>query len=113
LKPQPLVTVSADYLTVDDSRNTEQLEALGAMNDTDDGFVAFAISQMPAANRPQWLSVRNASEPQVVAPSPAAGASQSEIVDSIKGIAGPIYGVYQYCTTFNSVFACWGVIAGL
>jgi hypothetical protein len=28
-------------------------------------------------------------------------------------VAGAIYGVYQYCTTLNSAFACWGVIAGM
>jgi hypothetical protein len=28
-------------------------------------------------------------------------------------MAGTVYGIYQYCTTLNSAFACWGVIAGL
>jgi len=25
---------------------------------------------------------------------------------------GTIYGIYQYCTTLNSAFACWGIVAG-
>jgi hypothetical protein len=103
--PQPMDIVSADYLTVDDSTNLEGLQALGAMNDTDDAFAFFAIAQM-TGTKPAWVSVRNASEPQIVAP---AGSSQ----DAIKSLAGNIYGIYQYCTTLNSAFACWGIIAGL
>jgi Phosphorylase superfamily len=103
--PQPMDIVSADFLTVDDSTDLEGLQALGAMNDTDDAFAFFAIAQMSGA-KPKWVSVRNASEPQIVAP---AGSSQ----DTIKSLAGNIYGIYQYCTTLNSAFACWGIVAGL
>jgi hypothetical protein len=97
--------VSADFLTVDDSTDLEGLQALGAMNDTDDAFAFFAIAQMTGA-KPAWVSVRNASEPQIVAP---AGSSQ----ETIKSLAGSIYGIYQYCTTLNSAFACWAIVAGL
>ena len=103
--PQPMDIVSADYLTVDDSTDLEGLQALGAMNDTDDAFAFFAITQM-AGTKPAWVSVRNASEPQIVAP---AGSSQ----ETIKSLAGSIYGIYQYCTTLNSAFACWAIVAGL
>jgi hypothetical protein len=103
--PQPMDIVSADYLTVDDSTDLEGLQALGAMNDTDDAFAFFAIAQMTGA-KPAWVSVRNASEPQIVTP---AGSSQ----ETIKSLAGNIYGIYQYCTTLNSAFACWGIVAGL
>jgi nucleoside phosphorylase len=103
--PQPMDIVSADFLTVDDSTDLEGLQALGAMNDTDDAFAFFAIAQMSGA-KPAWVSVRNASEPQIVAP---AGSSQ----DTIKSLAGNIYGIYQYCTTLNSAFACWAIVAGL
>jgi hypothetical protein len=103
--PQPMDIVSADYLTVDDSADLEGLQSLGAMNDTDDAFAFFGITQIPGA-KPAWASVRNASEPQIVAP---AGSSE----DKIKSLAGNIYGIYQYCTTLNSAFACWGIVAGL
>jgi Phosphorylase superfamily len=103
--PQPMDIVSADFLTVDDSTDLEGLQALGAMNDTDDAFAFFAIAQMTGA-KPAWVSVRNASEPQIVAP---AGSSQ----DTIKSLAGSIYGIYQYCSTLNSAFACWAIVAGL
>jgi len=103
--PQPMAIVSADYLTVDDENDTEGLQALGIMNDTDDAFLFYAISQM-SGTKPHWLSVRNASEPQIVAGANATPAT-------LGNIAGNIYGIYQYCTTLNSALACWGVIAGL
>jgi hypothetical protein len=111
--PQPMVTVSADYMTTDDNNNNEGLQNLGIMNDTDDAFVFFAINQMPAAKRPACLSVRNASEPQMVhAPFPPS-TSQEDIISILSHLAGTVFGIYQYCTTLNSAFACWGVIAGL
>jgi len=110
--PEPMDIVSADYLTVDDNHDAEGLQALGVMNDTDDAFLFYGISQM-SAPKPQWLSVRNASEPQIVAQPFPTGTSPTKIIDTLKGVAGSIYGIYQYCTTLNSAFACWGVIAGL
>ena len=111
--PEPMDIVSADYLTVDDNHDAEGLQQLGIMNDTDDAFAFYAIDTLSPAQRPKWLSVRNASEPQIVTAAFPAGTPQTTIVDKLKGIAGAIYGVYQYCTTLNSAFACWGVIAGL
>jgi hypothetical protein len=105
--------VSADYLTVDDDNDSEGLQPLGVMNDTDDAFVFYAISTMPGGKQPKWLSVRNASEPQVTVPPFPAGTPQSQIVDKLKSVAGAIYGVYQYCTTLNSAFACWSIVAGM
>lgn len=111
--PQPMDVVSADYLTVDDNNNSEGLQPLGIMNETDDAFAFYAISLLPAGKQPKWLSVRNASEPQITAKPFPAGTSQTKIIDALKSTAGAIYGVYQYCTTLNSAFACWGVIAGM
>jgi hypothetical protein len=109
---QPMDIVSADYLTVDDKLDSEGLQPLGIMNDTDDAFLFYAISQM-AGTKPHWLSVRNASEPQIVVPAFPPGTTPTAIIDKLKGVAGSIYGIYQYCTTLNSAFACWGVIAGM
>ncbi|HTC45135.1 MAG TPA: protease pro-enzyme activation domain-containing protein [Steroidobacteraceae bacterium] len=108
---QSMAVVSADYLTVDDSHDLEGLQGLGTMNDTDDAFLFFAISGL-AAPKPAWLSIRNASEPQIVASIPA-GTPTAAVSNKLAGIAGRIYGIYQYCTTLNSAFACWAVIAGL
>jgi hypothetical protein len=110
--PQPMVVVSADYLTVDDDHNSEGLQSLGIMNETDDAFAFYAISKL-TGKKPAWLSIRNASEPQIVAPPFPPGTSSTAIVDKLKGIAGSIYGIYQYCTTLNSAFACWGVVASM
>ena len=110
--PQPMATVSADYLTVDDNHNAEGLQLLGVVNETDDAFLFYAISKI-SGSKPGWLSVRNASEPQIVAKPFPPGTSTTTIVDNLKKAAGTIYGIYQYCTTLNSAFACWGVIAGL
>jgi kumamolisin len=108
---QPMAIVSADYLTVDDATDSEGLQALGTMNDTDDAFLFYAISRL-SRSKPRWLSVRNASEPQIVGPDFPKGSSQNTIINKLKGIAGPIYGIYQYCTTLNSAIACWALIAG-
>ena len=108
---QSMAVVSADYLTVDDSHDLEGLQPLGIMNDTDDAFLFYAISQM-AGTKPAWLSIRNASEPQIVA-NIASGTSASATISKLAGIAGRVYGIYQYCTTLNSAFACWAVVAGL
>jgi hypothetical protein len=110
--PQPMATVSADYLTVDDSNDSEGLQSLGIMNETDDAFVFYAIGKL-AGTPPKWLSVRNASEPQIVTPPFPAKDTPNQIVDALKSQAGNIYGIYQYCTTLNSAFACWGVVAGM
>jgi kumamolisin len=110
--PQPMDIVSADYLTVDDKSDAEGLQSSGIMNDTDDAFLFYAISKM-TGTQPKWLSVRNASEPQIVVPPFAPGTSPSAVVNKLKGVAGSVYGIYQYCTTLNSAFACWGVVAGM
>jgi hypothetical protein len=111
--PQPMDVVSADYMTTDDTSNAEHLQSLGITTDTDDAFVYFAISLMPAAKRPPCVSVRNVSDPQVEHSSFPSTTTPTEIVNILKNIGGSIYGIYQYCSTLNSAFACWGIIAGL
>ncbi len=110
--PEPMTVVSADFLSVDDTNDAEGLQALGIVNENDDAYAFFAISQMPAANRPAWLSVRNVSDPQVAVPPIPAGTPQSHVIKELSTLAGAIYGVYQYVTTINSAFACWGIVAG-
>ena len=111
--PQPMDIVSANSFTVADNSNLDDLQSQGILNDTDDAFVAYAISKMPAASQPKWVSVRNASEPQIPDPGFPSGSTQAQQISILKGIAGGIFGVYQYCTTINSAFACWGIVAGL
>jgi hypothetical protein len=109
---QPMDILSADYLTVDDNGNLEQLQSLGILNDTDDGFAVYAIHKM-SGKTPTWLSVRNASEPQITDPSFPSGTTMAQKEKQVKSLAGAVYGVYQFCTTLNSAFACWAIIAGM
>jgi hypothetical protein len=111
--PQPMDVVSADYMTTDDNNNSEGLQSLGIMNDTDDAFLFYAVSKIPAAKRPKCISVRNASEPQMVHAQFPHTTTPTEIVNILKDMAGTVYGIYQYCTTLSSAFACWGVVAGI
>lgn len=50
--PQPMDIVSGDFLTVDDNNNSEGLQPLGIMNDTDDAFAFFASTRSQAQQIP-------------------------------------------------------------
>ena len=80
--------VSGDFLTVDDNNNSEGLQPLGIMNDTDDAFAFFALNQITGAAKPHWLSIRNASEPQIQAAPFPPGTPPTKIIDSLKSTAG-------------------------
>ncbi|HTS43272.1 MAG TPA: hypothetical protein VMH01_02675 [Puia sp.] len=95
--------ISADYFSIDNSKDTEGLQELGIMNDMDDAFVAFAISQMNGP-KPEWLSIRNASEPEI---------KYSSSEKKMKDDAGNIYDTCGFHTSYNSSFAAWGVVAGM
>ncbi|HUB25169.1 MAG TPA: hypothetical protein VL992_07040 [Tepidisphaeraceae bacterium] len=106
-----MAVVTADYLTCDDTTDAEGLQALGTMNDNDDAYACFAINQLTTGNKPKWLSIRNASDPQVKAP-PSFKGTPSELDSELSTLGGAIFGVYEYVTTINSALACWAVIAG-
>jgi hypothetical protein len=96
--------LSADYFSVDDSHDTEGLQELGIIDDMDDAFVALAIEKADTAEKPRWLSIRNASEPQLPY-------SADEAVT--KDTASKIYDSCGYHTSINGAFACWAIAAGL
>ena len=73
-------------------------------------FPFYAISTL-AGRKPSWSSIRNACEPRIVTDIPA-GMSKGAIAKKLGGIAGRIYGIYQYRTTLNSAFTGRGVAAG-
>jgi len=93
--------VSADYFSVDDSNDTEKLQELGIMDDMDDAFVALAVRKSGMEGHTAWLSVRNASEPQLPSDSRA---------DQAKAIK--TYKTCGFHTSINGAFACWAVICG-
>ncbi|MDR3578100.1 MAG: caspase family protein [Anaerolineaceae bacterium] len=98
--PEPMNVLSADFFSVDDSKDTEKLQELGIMDDMDDAFVALAIKKSGAVNTAKWLSVRNASEPQI------------QFSSGEKAEASKIYDVCGYHTSINGAFVCWAVICG-
>jgi hypothetical protein len=108
---QPMAVVSSDYMTVDDANNYEGLQGLGIVTETEDAFASYAVQQLPAAGRPRWLSVRNISDPQITGDSFAPGTPKGTISKQLGSLSGSIFGVYQYCTTLSSAFACWALVA--
>jgi len=94
----PNVCVTTDGFLYDDAADTDHLQGLGCMVEMDDAVVALAIDQL-GASAPQWLSIRNASDPQM-----PAGATKQESSD--------IYLKYGFYTSFTSVLACWAAVLG-
>jgi kumamolisin len=92
------VCVTTDGFLYDDAQNTYHLQGLGCMVEMDDAVVGLAVQGI-ARNRPNWLSIRNASDPQM-----PVGATKRESSD--------IYLEYGFYTSFSSVLACWGCILG-
>ena len=92
--------LSADFFSVDDTHDTEKLQELGIMDDMDDAFVALAIEKSGRGASTGWLSVRNASEPQI------------QYSADEEANASKIYEACGYHTSLNGAFACWAVICG-
>jgi kumamolisin len=95
---EPNVNVTTDGFLYDDAQNTYHLQGLGCMVEMDDAVVGLAVQSI-STNRPNWLAIRNASDPQM-----PAGASKQESTD--------IYTRYGFYTTFTSVLACWACVLG-
>jgi hypothetical protein len=68
------------------------------MVEMDDAVVGLAVQSIPGSP-PQWLAIRNASDPQL-----PIGASTQEASD--------IYMKYGFYTSFSSVLACWACVLG-
>ena len=94
--------VSSNGFSLDDKNDTDGLQQLGSVNDMDDAFILYGLSQNTGTAKLPWLSIRNISEPQ--APN-LLKATQTEWED--------MYDAYGTYTTYNSAFACWAVICGL
>ncbi len=93
---QPNVIVTTDIFAYDDSTDHYQLQGKGSMVEMDDAVLGLACDDL-GASAPQWLAIRNASDPQV-------GPNLT------KADAAKIYEQYGYWTTLTSVLACWSVI---
>ena len=108
----PVITTGGDVETVDYFGFADTDDSYGIMRDDsrahceemDDATLPLALSQMDQPMLP-WLSVRNASDPQV--PS-----SIGNLEEQAKW-ASSIYERYGYTTTVGSAIACWALIADL
>jgi hypothetical protein len=94
--------VSSNGFSLDDKNDTDGLQQLGSVNDMDDAFILYGLSQNAGTAKLPWLSVRNISEPQAPNLSKATQTEWENMYDA--------YGTY---TTYNSALACWAVICGL
>ena len=69
--------------------------------DMDDAALPLALDQAGTATTQAWLSIRDASDPEV---------PQMATIKDEKAWAGKIYEQYGYYTAANSVLACWATI---
>ena len=109
----PTITLGGDVETVDYFAFADTDDSYGVVandpnahtEEMDDGTLAVAISLMQPPNTTPWVSIRNASDPQV--------ASSIGTLEEQKQWASKIYEKYGYWTTVNSAIACWVTIAAL
>lgn len=100
----PVVTVTTDFFAFDDVadhfklRSAEPNAHAVEMDDAALGLACAGMSKPPA-----WLSVRNASDPQMSGTSVKAEDKQ----------AASIYRRFGYTTTVMSAVACYAVLAGM
>jgi nucleoside phosphorylase len=93
--------VTTDTFAFDDSTDHFGLQGLGACCDMEDATLGLALSEM-SGEVPQWVSIRNASDPQIHNPSGDMKKAKQE--------AETIYEDYQEITTAGSVVATWATI---
>jgi nucleoside phosphorylase len=109
----PLISEGGDVETLDyfgfantdDSYGIVKNDPLAHTEEMDDATLPLALSLMPASLHAPWLSIRNASDPEVP--------SSVGDLEAQKQWASKIYQEYGYWTTVGSAIACWAVVAGL
>jgi Phosphorylase superfamily len=97
--------VTTDTFAFDDSTDFYKLQGLGKCCDMGDAVLGLALSTWtpPAGVKaPQWVAIRNASDPQIPNPNNDLKAAGAE--------AEKIYTAYQSITTAGSVVATWATI---
>lgn len=92
--------VTTDTFAFDDSTDHFKLQGLGKCCDMGDACLGLAMSEI--SSPPAWVSIRNASDPQI--PNP------NDNMTEAKREAEQIYNSYQEITTAGSVIATWGTL---
>lgn len=88
------------FADTDDSYGIVADDSHALTEEMDDACVPLALGEAT-----RWLSIRNASDPQV--------ASSVGDLEAQKKWAAGIYAKYGYWTTVGSAIACWAVVADL
>jgi nucleoside phosphorylase len=95
---QPEVIVTTDFFAFDNVQNTYGLQGLGSAVEMDDAVLGLACSELPKP--PQWVAIRNASDPQM----------DGTTIAAEKASAASIYKQFGFWTTVSSVIASWAVL---
>jgi nucleoside phosphorylase len=109
----PYVSVGGDVETVDYFAFADTGDSYGVAKDDpgahteemDDATLPLALSLASLAPGLRWISIRNASDPEVP--------SSLGSLEAQAKWANEIYEKYGYWTTVGSAIACWAVIADL
>ena len=101
----PILTT--DYFEYGTTAN--RLDHDGAGVEMGDAALGLAVDELPAAQRPRWLVVRNMSDPVINGHLPAKEFHLNEQTTWAVGF----YTAYGYYTSINGAIATWAVIAGL
>jgi nucleoside phosphorylase len=101
---KPNTTITTDFFAFDDAKNSYGLrtyEPDARAVEMDDAAMALACADLKEP--PTWVSVRNASDPQMNAATLAEEKQQAAV----------IYEQYGYWTSIGSAITCWALIASL
>lgn len=93
--------ITTDFFAFDDVANNYGLQTFDAearVVEMDDAALAYALEGLTDA--PPWLSVRNASDPQMPSATPVDTAAEAKA-------ASAIYEKYGQVTSWGSAIACW------
>lgn len=107
----PVVWTGGDVETVDffgfddtdDSYGIRAADSIARVEEMDDATLPLALSQL--GDTTPWLSVRNASDPQVP--------SSEGTLEQQATWASAIYRKYGYWSTIGSALVCWAAVADL
>lgn len=97
--------LTTDFFAFDDSANSYGLRTYdpdAGMVEMDDAVLGL-VCQEDLTNPPPWLSIRNASDPQMVN-------EPDQSLEQLAKQASDIYLKYGYWTTVGSAICCWAAV---
>ena len=91
-------------LVLTNTEDTYQLQGKGDLSEMGDAVLGMVCSQI-GASAPQYVSVRNVSDPQI----DSAGLTLAEQTN----LAAEVYKGYGRWSTVCSSIVCWSIVAGM